>query len=496
MESDMSNNVVEELPRTAFEDLLTARLIRIVGVDFTYNLHPDIVTPRLNGGSASIDDNRLKLSTGAGSNQSAQLFTNVPVKHYAGIGTLVRFTAIFTNGKAGSIQLSGIGDSGDGLFFGFNATLFGVLRRKGGNPEIRSIQITTKSTTAENITITLDGDADTGVTVTDATAGDVTTTVNDIVAHDFSGLGRGWVAVANGDTVNFISYSSEPRNGTYSLSGATTAVGAASQKLAGITPTDIWVSQTAWNGDRYLQSTDPENSPSGITLDKEKGNVFQIRFGWLGFDGIIFDIKNPVTKEWDMVHSVQYGNANITPFINNPTLPLCFLVENTSNTTDLVLYSSSAAGFVEGEIPKSVVKHVEVFNKTFSSTTIVPAITLHNQGTFKSKLNRVRARITHISIEVESGKPVVIEVIRDAILTGASFSSHDSNRSVVAVDTAATALTGDNIIDAFAVASARAVDEIVDEYIEPTKFITIAGGQASGGTNSVCKIIINWEEDF
>lgn len=490
----MSNNVLDKAATTAFGELSVSELTPIINLEFAYNLNTEIVTSRLNNGAATVDSNRLKLSTGAGANQSAQLFSNVPVKHYAGLGTLVRFTALFTTGVAGSIQIGGIGDSGDGLFFGYDGADFGVLRRHGGNPEIRGIQITTKSTTAENITITLDGDVDTGVAVTDASAGDVTTTANDIAAHDFSNLGRGWKAIPNGDSVNFVSYSSEPRAGTYSLSGATTAVGTASQKLLGITQTDTWEAQTAWNVDRYLQSTDADNSPSNITLDPTKGNVFQIAFGWLGFDGLNFSIKNPNTRKWDLVHSVLYANLNTLPFLNNPTLPLCFMAENTSNTTDLLVYSSSAGGFVEGKIPRPKVRHVQILNKTFSSTTLVPAITIHGNGVFQGELNRVRMRITNISITVNSGKPAIIEIIRGAILTGASFSDHESDTSVAAIDTTATAISNGKILDAFTVTVDKEKIEHID--IEPTEFITIAGAQATGGTNSVTKIVVDWEEDF
>lgn len=493
----MSILAEESFEKTAFDELLVAELIPLVNVEFSYNLHTGLITTRLNNGSASVDQNRYKISTGAGANQSAQLFTKVPVKYYAGIGTLVRFTALFTTSVAGSVQIEGIGDSGDFLGFGYNGTAFGILRRKGGNPEIRSIQVTTKSTTAENITITLDGDADATVTVTDATAGDVTTTANDIAAHDYSNLGRGWKAIANGDTVNFISYSSEPRSGTYSLSGATTAVGTASQKLAGITPTaEDWIPQTAWSEDRFLFSTDAVASSSGITLDPTKGNVYQVVYGWLGFDAVAFFIKSPSTRKWVLVHVIEYANANLTPFINNPTLPLCAMVENTTNDTDIIMYGSSMGGFAQGKTPEPTIKHVQIIDKTFSSTTSVPVLTLHNNGVFQGRLNRVRMRVDHISAEVESGKPIVIQVVRGAVLTGASFSSHDAETSVALIDAAATALTNGEIIDAFSVSTADDKDKDVNEFIEPTEFLTISGAQATGGTNSVTKIIVNWAEDF
>lgn len=488
----MSNNVTQELETTAFGELLGAQLSPVINVDFSYVLHPEIVTTRLNNGSASVDSNRLKLSTGAAANQSAELLSKHTLKYHAGLGALARFTALFTTGVTGSSQIIGIGSAGDGFFFGFNGEDFGVLRRQRGISEIRSLQITTKSTTAEDITITLDGDADATVTVTDATAGDVTTTANDIAAHDFSNLGRGWKAVAVGDTVNFISYCADSYTGTYSLSGATTAVGTFTQKLAGAAPTDNWTPQTSWNKDKFDGSGE-----SGITLDPTKGNVFQIKFQWLGFGQIRFYIEHAVDGLLELVHTIDYANENTLPSINNPTLPLCAIAQNEANTSDIVLYSSSMGGFTEGKKPHPEIHHVHIIDVTFTSTTVVPAITLHNNGVFESKLNRVRMKITGISVAVESGKPALIQVIRDGTLTGASFSDHATGDSVALVDTAATAIADGEIVSAFSVSSLDDKEKVPKHGdLEPTEFITIAGAQATTGTNTVAKIIVEWSEDF
>jgi len=488
----MSNNLVTPLvlPRTAFGSLSVGEDTPIVNLEFSYHIHPDLMVTRLNGGAATVDSNRLKLSTGAGANQSAQLFSKIPVKYYAGIGVVARFTALFTPGVAGSVQIIGIGDSGDGLFFGYNGTSFGVLRKYGGNPEIRSIQVTTKSTTTENITITLDGDADATVAVTDATATDATTTANEIAAHDYSGLGRGWKAVANGDTVNFISYNSASRTGAYSLSGATTAVGSASQKLAGVAQVDDWIPQTAWSDDKADGTGDLP------ILDWTKGNVFAVPFQWLGYGLLPFYIEKKADGDFYLAHKIKYANTHILPSMNNPTLPLCAMVENTSNTSDIVLYSGSMGGFVQGKTPEPLVKHTEILNKTFSSTTDVPAITIHNNGVFKSKINRVRIKVLSISIEVESGKPVLIQIARSAILTGAVFAAHDANTSVSLIDKTASAVANGDVFSAFTVRSAGDKDIILNEYIEPTEFLTVIGSQTTTGTNSVTKIIVNWVEDF
>jgi len=82
----MSNNVTKELETTAFGELSVGELTPVINVDFSYVLHPEIVTTRLNNGSASVDSNRMKLSTGAAANQSAELLTKHTLKYHAGLG--------------------------------------------------------------------------------------------------------------------------------------------------------------------------------------------------------------------------------------------------------------------------------------------------------------------------------------------------------------------------------------------------------------------------
>jgi len=237
----MSNNVVEENQKTAFGELLVAKLKPQIQADFSYNINPEVWHDHSNNGTASVDEHRMKLSTGAGANQSAQIQTRVAVKYNAGQGGLTRLTALFTTGVANSEQTAGIGDSTDGYFFGYNGSDFGILRRRGGHKEVRTLTITTASTTNENITITLDGDADSTVTVTNS--GVISTTANEIADHDYSSLGSGWEVHSDGDgTVKFVSYDSETHTGSYSLSG-TTAVGSYAQDIAGLAPTDTWTLQ-------------------------------------------------------------------------------------------------------------------------------------------------------------------------------------------------------------------------------------------------------------
>ena len=203
---DMAQDVSITSPVTAFDEVSMAELTPVVQLQYPYAINSQLIETRLNGGTATIDSNRLKLSTGAAANRLAMSLSRKALKYNPGQGAMVRFTALFTTGVANSTQLIGIGDQNDGFFFGYNASTFGVLHRSGGASEMRLLTVTTGSSTAEDITITLDGDAATTVSVTNTA--DTTLTANEIAAHDYSGVGDGWTAHAMGATVRFMSYTS------------------------------------------------------------------------------------------------------------------------------------------------------------------------------------------------------------------------------------------------------------------------------------------------
>lgn len=126
-EVEASNN------QTAFGELQVANLTPVAGWTFAYNVNTDLVTPAVTGsGTVTHSDNFAVLSTTAATSSTAQISTILPVRYIPGQGALARFTAIFTPGVAGSTQLIGVGNSEDGLFFGYNGTDFGILRRRAG----------------------------------------------------------------------------------------------------------------------------------------------------------------------------------------------------------------------------------------------------------------------------------------------------------------------------------------------------------------------------
>jgi len=130
--ADGTNNPYS-IPLTAFNDLRTTSLTPLDGWTFNYNINSDYITTTLvSGGTATQANSMAILSTGVANNGSAKIAT-LKVLHYSpGLGALARFTAIFTTGAASSQQIIGLGDDTDGFYFGYNGTVFSILRIQNG----------------------------------------------------------------------------------------------------------------------------------------------------------------------------------------------------------------------------------------------------------------------------------------------------------------------------------------------------------------------------
>ena len=483
--------------KTAFGELSVAEPSPVNQVQFPYNINTDIWEKRDNNGTSSVSNNMANLSTGAAANQCSTILTKTPIKYNPGQGALCRFTAIYTAGAANSTQYAGIGSEDDGYFFGFTGTTFGILRRQGGKPQTQRLQITTASNTNENITITLNGVAET-VAVT-ATGGDTATnkveTANEIAAHDFSDVGEGWEVHNMGPFIFFTSYSSGSKTGTYSLvNGGGEAAGTFTQSLAGVSATDTAVAQSSWSED-VMDGT----GPSGVTLDTSKGNVYQITYQWLGFGSIEYSIENPSTGEFVLVHRIEYANANTVPSIDNPTLPLFASAKNTSNTTDIVLKIGSMGGFVEGRNILPGLPHALSVESTSIGTTETPIMTLHSHDIYQSTINRVEIKMTSGRVSADGSKNSIIRIRKNAVITGpVSFSALDSNISTIHRDTAATGVSGGTVVFEEAIEKIGSVPidlEKIGVTMVAPDFLTLTI-QATGASTVDVIGTLNWQELF
>lgn len=481
---------------SAFGELMVIEPTPIVQLQFPYNINSRIVDSNVNnGGTVSLDSDHAKVSTSASTSASAMMISKDLIKYNTGQGGDIRFTALFTTGVVGSAQYIGLGDSSDGFFFGYSGSDFGILRRRGGSPEIQTLTITVASGDIDNVTITLDGDTK-SVAVTDA-SGVKQITAREIASADYSDVGSGWNATVVGDKVIFISFDAVNKTGSFTLTDATSAVGSFAETVAGIVPIDTFTTQSSWNGKDIFDG----NGNSGITLDPTKGNVFQIKYQWLGYGAIFYFVENPNSGEFMLVHTDRYANTNTRPSISNPTLPLCVAVKNTTNNTDIVLRTVSMSGFVDGIQKDLGVRNTESKISANTTTNEIPILTIRNKSVYQGRLNRTRIELVGFGFETDlTSKSAIFRVYRNAILTGpSSFSDEDIDTSVVEFDTSATGISGGELIasEVLAKVDTEATQlRPLEEILRPNEQLTITGQPSASNANNELGVTTNWKELF
>lgn len=382
----MQNN-----PLTAFGEVLVGQLTPMAAWRFDYGLNTRLVeTTTANGGTVTVDGNRVKLSTSAAINGSARVETVKHLRYYPGMGGLLRMTSIFSTPKANSTQLFGIGDGTDGLYYGYYGTDFVVGKIRGG--------------------------------------------------------------------------------------------------------THTRVLQSAWNG-----SMNPN-------FNSAFGNIFQIRFQWLGYGYLRYYMLNfeDETAGYVKLHTINYPNTSADVHILNPTLPIFGEVANTGNNTNIVAYSPSAAAFVEGEIynqanPMDVYNAFDV-SATYTTTNRNHLLTIRNKSTFLTLTNRVPVQIKSITFSRGAGSAITtLRLVKSATTAGAlTYADIDTNNSPVDASITTTTVTGGTIERSYST-PAGALPTIVfepgDMVLYPGETLTLECLNSLSQTIDVVATV-NWAELF
>lgn len=482
-------------PLAAFGELKTAQLFPQVQRKFVLGTNSKL--DRLiqhDGGTVSASNGELVLSTSTTTSSVAAYETHQFVKYEPGEGVEIRLTARFTAGVAGTIQVAGVGDAEDGLFFGYNGADFGVLRRSGGQVEIRTLTITGAPSGSGDITITMNGGAVAVAILSSDSIGDVCRKIN---AADFGTAGGGWITFDAGNRVIFKAIDSATRGGTYSFvdtdTTSTTATGPA-QTIAASAATDTWVAASSWSLDQA--------DGTGIlpVIDFTKGNVFAIKYQWLGYGAIVFAMEQPSTGRFIDVHVIEYANANTSPSLRQPDLPVCFYADNGSTTSDISIRSASLAAFTDGVFsPKGV--RFSISNEKSLTTTLTNILVLRVKSTFASVTNRVRVFVDGFSFGNNGSKTAEFHVIKNPSLVGAaSWTDIDSSDSVMEYDVTTTDIIGGEqeftTIVGSGVGVTRDLDLQKEIELEPGDILVLQGAQSSGGSAGNLDVSPTWLEEF
>lgn len=429
-------------------------------------------------------------STGASGASIAELRSLSRWTYHAGQAMRLLFTAAFSAPASGGMQAIGVGPF-DGFAVGYSGTAFGFLHRSGGVAEIRTLTITTASTTNQNVTVTLDG---VGTSVAVTNSGNTVTTAREIATGNYAAAGAGWMAYQLGSTIIFVNRRPGPRSGSYSLT-ATTAVGSFAQTVAGVLPTDTWIAKTAWNGDR-LDGSAGANNASGATLDQTKMSVWQILIPFLGNGNVILQWMDPTTGLWSTCHTIHRPNAFTTPIVREATFNLWIYADGAANVS---ASSGSMALFCDGQTqilgPRTAIG--PTFKTTVGNASELPLLSIRVDPVYNGAQNRSGFVPLQVTTSAGATGQVMLRFYLNATLTAANFASVNAV-SMLSLDTSATAaangLLVGNIVTSPTGGSTPVDVSNLGYRLEAGDVVTITAQQTNGTNGTVAIGLTGVEE--
>lgn len=393
-------------PKAGFGELQVANLTPVIQWHSPYGvLNNQLVETFLSNGTVTVDGGLVTLANQNGVGDYATLMSIKNSKYKPGEGNVSRFTCMFNEGVSTSLQLAGLGTAFNGLFFGYNGTSFGIMKRSGGVSEIRRLEITTAFNASATIVVTLNGTAF-NVNVVNASSS------LEFSAHQVeeSGTYTGWDVEHAGAYIYFISQTDGVKSGTYSVDWSTSGgAGTFSQLTAGVTKTETWVYQDDFNVDK-MDGT----GKSLMTIDPQKLNVYQIQYQWLGAGAIKFYIENEVTGEFQLIHIIQYANNNTVPSFSNPSLRMLYAIASLGSTTAMSMSMVSFSSFIEGKLIRDDPKFSIQGSKSISTETNI--IVMKNFLMYNNVINHSDVLIKGISVSTDGTKTVEVKVYKNGTI--------------------------------------------------------------------------------
>lgn len=279
---------------------------------------------------------------------------------------------------------------------------------------------------------------------------------------------------------------------------------------------DDWTAQTAWNVD-VCDGTSSASNPSGFNLNPTLGNVYQIKYPYLGYGDIKFFIQNSTTGHWTLVHVIRYTNSSASVQLGNPSLNFISQIVKTAGATDITLYTGSVGVFLNGErnyLGPQFGWDARVTG--LSSGVETPIFSIRAATSVNGSPNRGTIRLRSVSISADGANTDTrLRIRRNAALTNSTFANAvygtitasstgfilTAAQSITTVDTAATAIAaqsaGASDVLFNAVCSRSTGYEIdltqYDLFCIPGDTLNFTGTTFSANNN--IQIACNWNED-
>jgi hypothetical protein len=481
-------------PLTAFGELQAVGLYPMAQGAFVYGINTDTWRSVSYGTGASVSVASGIASAGCGTSATGYsvLQSRRAITYHPGQGSLVELTAIFAAPVTNNRQWAGGGNAESGYYFGYNGgSAFGIVHVSNGTRAIQTLTITTKSSTAENVTVTLDG---TPVSVAVTNGASTITTAWEIAQGNYANAGQGWDAQAIDSVVYFVARQCNAAVGTVSLT-ASTAVGVGAVVTAAVANAVSFTPQSAWNVDT-LDGSGNAGNPSGMLLNPSLGNVYRIAYQYLGFGNAFFYVESQTTGLPILVNVIRNTNTRTAVVLRQPSASVRWVSQNVGSTTSVAIQGASGATFLQGTDAPTNPRFSTSASRSISSGTLTPVLSIMLMRSFQNRASRVQVTLTILSFAGDGSRPTVFTLYRDPVLAGTpNFIPVNANVSSVAVDTASTGVSGGVQVFASNVGpNGSANVDLAQTGIAmlPGEIITVAA-QSANANNTL--VTLAWSED-
>ena len=501
-------------PITAYNELKSSESTLFFNSRFPYpsSFSSYALKSFISGSSGHINSNGMEnLFVDSVSGSYSSILSRRVIQNNPGFESSIKFSCIFGTPVSNSIQLMGIGQAEEGLFFGYNNFDFGILYRQNGTRPICAFNITTGSNINGTTNIILNG-VTKSVSVTNNN--NTIMTANEIAKIDYSLTGIGWESWTSGSTVYFVGLQPVPTLLNFNISGSN--IGSVFQNyVSGAVPIDNWISQSNWNIDTMNDVGGLEN-PSHLLIQPTKINSYEINFTNQFADFMVHEpvhsisSSNYISEGYINVHRINLISSASYSLLRNPSLPFYSYIRSNNINSPITASIDSMSGMIYGKASKLSSKKSYSLTKTnIGSTTFTPVITFHNPrvkiNVFDKSLSKIsfmEILFNRIAIGNNGQRDLELALYYNPVLNNtANFTEIDNSNTAVIIDTSATSFTSTGrLLWTSVVLSNNSIYEILDNNKDPSEYLMVPGdyislaAKGTAGINGSGIFSINWFE--
>lgn len=470
-------------PLSGFGEVEVVNPVTTGSTDFIYGLNTtQVFTRQYAGATVSSSNGEVVLASGTTSGAYGRCALLPNITYHPGQGTLFRGTARFDTPRANTRQLFGSTSLTGGYQFGYIGTTFGILHIDGGVVEVQALTVTVAPAAPGNVTITLDAGTPVNVPVT--ASGNTSITAYEISRGDFSQASGGWNAVSSNNIVYFTRRIAGAAGASTFNAGATGTVAGFNIITTGAAATETFYPQSEWNIDK------------ATWFDPSKGNVFQVRFQYLGYGNAFFGIEDASTGQFTPVHMIQNAGKRTATVMRNPNGFLLWEVQNNGSATGVTLRGASAASFLEGEERYFGQERAAAATKSIGAATETAVLSIRTANVFNNIFSTKQLFPLRISAAADGTKNVTVNVYKGAVLTAAQFVPVNVG-SCALKDSASTAVTTTSAVLLYSFALSKTGQDTIDlsafnSFLSLGEILTVTATSANA---SDVTITLAWDED-